>query len=112
MRFHASFADSCIDTRKRWGIDQGREMLRNGCGKVNRATNRATALLTARKSCARKDGELLSQCARGGGAARVAVACAPRLDVRLRVTTDIAECAAPAERWCSFRSLQSPARTR
>src|SRR5690349_20367352 len=70
MRFHASFADSCIGTRKRWGIDQGREMLRNGCGKVNRATNRVTVLLTAGKCCVRKDGSLLSPCTRGGGAAR------------------------------------------
>src|SRR3954468_16842951 len=46
MRFQASFADSCIGTRKRWGIDQGREMLRNGCGKVNHASKRENSLLT------------------------------------------------------------------
>src|SRR5688572_431656 len=35
MRFHASFADSCIGTRKRKGFFQRREMLRAGCGNVN-----------------------------------------------------------------------------
>src|SRR6478672_4080412 len=69
MRFHASLADSCIGTRIRWGIDQGREMLRNGCGKVNRATTRVTALLTARKASSRHDGRMLSRWTRGGGVA-------------------------------------------
>src|SRR5215207_7615152 len=36
MRFHASFADSCIGTRKRKGFFPGREMLRVRYGNVNR----------------------------------------------------------------------------
>src|ERR671921_1871369 len=36
MRFHASLADSCIGTRKRKEFFLGREMLRAGCGNVNR----------------------------------------------------------------------------
>src|SRR5689334_732965 len=110
MRFHASFADSCIGTRKRWGIDQGREMLRNGCGKVNHATNRVTLLLTAGKCCVRKDGRLLSPCTRGGGAACTSALRARHVvAARSRAARRHRGPRAQAGRWCPLRSLQSPA---
>jgi hypothetical protein len=47
MRFHASFADSGIDTQNGGGFFQGQEMLRVGCGKVNAAEFASRAVLTA-----------------------------------------------------------------
>src|SRR5918992_2013006 len=56
MRFQASFADSCIGTRKRKEFFQGREMLRARYGNVNRVlTGKVREVGEIRKVCRGKE---------------------------------------------------------